>query len=53
MKGNWVIERSSGYLGYRCLTCYAWKYSNERLRCDCDKKRRNSKPKNKGGDSQK
>lgn len=59
MKGEWIIERSSGYLGYRCLKCGTWKYDNERLRCDCDKKRcmnsapkKNFKPK-KSGDSQK
>ncbi len=53
MKGDWVIERSSGYLGYRCLKCYTWKYKKEeKLRCDCDKKKCNSKPK-KGAGSQK
>lgn len=35
IKGNWVQERSSGYLGYRCTVCGTWIYENQPRICDC------------------
>ena len=35
-KGNWVEERSSGYLGYRCTKCGTWRHTYDPLRCVCD-----------------
>ena len=33
--GLWRFERSSGYDGWRCLRCAAWRYGGEKLQCDC------------------
>lgn len=32
-----MFERSSGYAGYRCITCGTWLYENEVKFCDCDR----------------
>lgn len=37
--GKWYLERSSGYLGFRCARCATWVYYNQELKCDCDGKR--------------
>lgn len=37
-KGTWVVERSSGHMGSRCLICGVWAYADQpQMLCDCDK----------------
>lgn len=36
-RGKWESARSSGYDGFRCSKCATWVYSNQVLKCDCDK----------------
>lgn len=34
-KGDWYIERASGYDGFGCVHCGTWRYAHEKLICDC------------------
>lgn len=34
-QGNWIFERSSGYVGYRCQDCAEWIYENQPKQCKC------------------
>lgn len=39
-RGDWVSERGSGFLGYRCTKCATWVYDFDyeagNARCQCD-----------------
>jgi hypothetical protein len=35
-KGDWVFERSSGHVGFRCKRCATWVREDEERWCNCD-----------------
>ena len=39
---NWVLERSSGYAGYRCTICFTWVYADRSRVCQCNKEDANN-----------